>query len=262
MTASRAARASAVPDATASRCPRPPQPQIGPSSSTGTWPSSPAIPSGPWNSRPSVTIAATDPGRHRHVDEVVLTAAGPVGRLAERGDVRVPVEERRQAERRLHVIGQRHVAEARTEVRRLDDRARARVDRAGARDADAHDRLADLGRRAVARGDEGGRTRVDDRGRGRARWASRSRRGSGVSRQAGRRRPGSGFRPGRAQGPVVTTGRNLEIAVWDRGHSSKGPVRPRGPTLPRSRAGWPAAASADSQRPPPRTARVVERLGV
>ena len=106
---------------------------------------------------------ATDTGRHRDVDEVVLAAAGAVGRLAERGDVRVAVEERRQAEGCLHVVGQRHVTEVRTEVRRLDDRAGARVDRAGAGDADAHDRLADLEWRTVARGDEGGRARVDDR---------------------------------------------------------------------------------------------------
>jgi hypothetical protein len=71
---------------------------------------------------------ATDAGRHRDIDEVVLAAAGPVGRLAERGDVRVAVEERRQSESCLHVVRERHVTEIRTEVRRLDDRAGARVD--------------------------------------------------------------------------------------------------------------------------------------
>ena len=80
---------------------------------------------------------ATDAGRHREVDEVVLAAAGAEGRLAERGDVRVAVEERRQAESCLDVVGERHVTEVRTEVRRLDDRAGARVDRAGRGDADA-----------------------------------------------------------------------------------------------------------------------------
>ena len=113
---------------------------------------------------------ATDTGRHRDVDEVVLAAAGAVGRLGERGDVRVAVEECREAERHLHIVSQRHVPELRTEVRRLDNCAGARVDRAGAGDADAHDRLADLERRSVARGDEGGRTRVDDGGGAELAW--------------------------------------------------------------------------------------------
>ena len=134
---------------------RPPQPQSGPSSSTGTWPSSPAMPSGPWKSRPSGDDRAADAGRDRQVEEVVDAA---------RRRRRPPRRARRRSCRGRGTsagrapastcIGQRDVAEARAEVRRLDDR-RPRAGRAGpgAEMPMPTIDVADLGRRAVARGD-------------------------------------------------------------------------------------------------------------
>ena len=194
---------------------------------------------------------ATDAGRHRQVDEVVLAAAGAVGRLAERGDVRVAVEERRagRALPRRRRRAARHGSSDRGSAARRPRRRAGRPGRGWRCRCPMIDSRTSAWR-TVARGDRGRRRTRRRPHRDRARWASRSRRGSVASRRAGRRRRGSGSRPGRAQGPVVTAGRNLEIAVWDRGHSSKGPFRPRVPGPP-AIAGRMAHRHADIKRPPP-----------
>jgi hypothetical protein len=73
----------------------------------------------------------SDPRGDREVDEVTVAATCAECRLSESRDVRVPIEEGREAERRLHLVGERDVAEIRPEVRWLDDVSGPWVDRAG-----------------------------------------------------------------------------------------------------------------------------------
>ena len=74
---------------------------------------------------------AADARRDRQVDEVVLALRRTEGVLAERRDVRVPIEERRQAELVAQRGRQRDVAEVRAEVGRLDDDTRPGIERPG-----------------------------------------------------------------------------------------------------------------------------------
>ena len=177
--------------------------------STGTWPSSPASPSGPWNSRPPLTIPPPIAGRDGQVDEVVAVAAGAERRLAERGDVRVAVQEGRAGRappRRRGASGMSW--KSGPEVRRLDDGARARVDRARARRCRC--RRAGPRRspeRPTARDAQRRDAGRDDRGRPVGARRQGRHCGQVASRPAGRRRPGCGCRRGRARGPVVGTGR-------------------------------------------------------
>ena len=80
------------------------------------------------------------------------------GLLAERGDVGVAVEERRQALGLAQGRGQGDVAELRAEVRRLHHDAADRIDRAGRRDADPGELAA--GRPGGGRRELRGRRRV------------------------------------------------------------------------------------------------------
>jgi hypothetical protein len=104
-----------------------------------------------------------DAGRHSHVDEVGLPASGAVRGFAERGHVRVAVEERGHAERAFDRVCQRDVVEVGAEIGWLDDDAGTRVHRTATRDADANDRFADLGRSAVEGGPDSRDARVHHR---------------------------------------------------------------------------------------------------
>ena len=74
---------------------------------------------------------SADPGRHGHIQEVIDTAGGAEGLLAQCGDVRVALEVDRQPEGRLEAGGNRDVVEVAAQVRRADDHAGPGIDRSG-----------------------------------------------------------------------------------------------------------------------------------
>ena len=156
---------------------------------TETWPSSPAMPSGPWSSLPPLTIAAADSGRDGHVDEVVDVRGRRRRRLAEGGDVCVAIEVGRQAEGGLDVAAIGMSRKPGPRLGGLDDRPR-RVDRPGRRDADPGDR---------PRRPRGRRARAPQR--------------RDTGRDDGRRSPGD-RRPGGPPGESAAVGRITAARTW------------------------------------------------
>ena len=68
---------------------------------------SPAVPSGPRSRLAAAHDGAPEPRRHGDVDEVVAATRHAVGQLGERGDVRVALKERGQAQALFHLGGHR-----------------------------------------------------------------------------------------------------------------------------------------------------------
>ncbi|HET9680605.1 MAG TPA: hypothetical protein VFP19_01105, partial [Candidatus Limnocylindrales bacterium] len=79
--------------------------------------------------------------------------------------VRVALEERREALRLAHVLGQEDVPELGAQVRRLDDHPALGIDRARRRDPDADDGIRELRRGLGPRLRDGITTGPDDRRR-------------------------------------------------------------------------------------------------
>ncbi len=85
--------------ANASTQPRFPQPHSGPSGSIVWWPISPAVPSWPWWTRPSIAITPPTPGAERQPDHRGRATAGTEPQLGKAERPRVVDEDRRQADR-------------------------------------------------------------------------------------------------------------------------------------------------------------------
>jgi hypothetical protein len=114
-----------------------PQRQIGPVSSTSTWPISPAIPPPPRYGPAVDDEARADAGGDHHVDGVAGVARGAQRDLGERAQVGVVVEvDREVAEAAAHLGGHREALPAGQDRGRADGAAVV-VDRARERHADA-----------------------------------------------------------------------------------------------------------------------------
>ena len=125
----------AVPEASASRQPRLPQGQGGPSGQTVAWPISPARSRRPRYRLAVQNQARADAGAHRQKGHVPAADARAPAMLGQRRRIGVVLHRRRQTELGFQQIFQRHGVPARQVRRRVDDAGR-RVQRAAAGDAE------------------------------------------------------------------------------------------------------------------------------
>ena len=136
---SRAARATAVPEARDSRHPRLPQPHSGPLRSIVTWPSSPANPPPPQVQRVVYDDAAAYARAHRQIEHVAIAPAGTVGVLAESAEAGIVGHRGSDGKRVLESRLDGEVMPSR-QVRRAVHHPRVGIDRTRHRYAYAGDR--------------------------------------------------------------------------------------------------------------------------
>ena len=137
----------------------------GPWRSTSRWPRLAGRPVGPPDEATAGDDGTADPGRDRHVEEIVAPDGRTEPALRQRRDLGVAIEERRELQRLRDERGERDVTERRAQVRRIQDRAGPRVDGPRGGDADPGERRGPRVRVVVGADPlEGGDTGCDDRG--------------------------------------------------------------------------------------------------